>query len=144
MKHKLRISTGPNEGLTLVEIMLVIVVVGIIAGITIPNFSGYLQRTKLTGARNEMMADIQYARSLAIARRTTIAMQFTAGQYQIVRTADGQVFRTRNAPDGISFASTGDPNFYAWGLADPVTITLDGISTDSNLTLLANGMVTHD
>ncbi len=124
--------------------MIIVVVIGILVGITIPAFSKYLQRQKLQGARAELIADIQYARSLAISRRTTFRMEFNENQYQIIRNGLDTVMRTKSAPDGVTYNSDADPNFYAWGLVDAANIIVNGGCQNSTLALAPNGTVTHD
>lgn len=131
-------------GFTLMETMVIVVIIGVMAGLTIPAFSRHLQRQKVQGARNELIADIQYARSLAIARRTTYRMDFEAGQYQIVLPGPETVMRTKTAPEGVIYNADVNPRFYAWGLVDATNITIAGGCSSSNLTLAPNGAVTHD
>jgi hypothetical protein len=90
------------------------------------------------------MADIQYARSLAIARRTTFQIDFEAGQYQILLPGPDTVIRTKEAPDGVTFTADADPNFYAWGLTDACNIAVGNFKMTSTISLLPNGTVTHD
>jgi len=132
-----------KAGYTLTELMVVLTIMGILATLVIPAFAGFLRRTRFQGSQNQLMSDIYYARSLAITQHKTIAMQFDAGQYRIVDTTDGSVERTTNAPRGVTFASTADPNFYSWGLADAVDITVSGASQASVLNLLPTGTVRH-
>lgn len=131
-------------GFTLIETMIIVTLVGVLAGLTIPAFAKYLQRQKVQGARNELVADIQYARSLAISRRTTFRIDFAADQYQIIQNGPDTVMRTKAAPDGLTFNSDANPNFYAWGLADPANMVINGCSQATNLTLTPNGTVTYD
>lgn len=132
-----------RKGYTLVEMMIVISVIGILVAVTVPAFSGYIRRTRIEGSRNQLVTDIYFARSTAIAQRKTIAIQFTDSQYQIVDTTDGSVQRTTTAPEGVTFAATADPNFYAWGLADAADITIAGSSLSQIVNLLPTGSVTH-
>jgi prepilin-type N-terminal cleavage/methylation domain-containing protein len=132
-----------NSGYTLVEMMITVAVIGVLAAIVVPNFSGYLKRTREAGTRNQLMTDMYYARSLAIAKRRTIRIDFTAGQYQVIDTVDNSVERTTNAPQGVTFAASANPNFYAWGLADAAAITLTGSSGAEVVTLLPTGTVEH-
>jgi Tfp pilus assembly protein FimT len=124
--------------------MIVVAIVGILAGLTIPAFSQYLQRQKVIGARNELMADIQYARSLAIARRTRFFIDFEPGQYQIILQGPNDVIRTKTAPAGVTFNADADPVFYPWGLADACNIAVSTLTKTSNVNLLPNGTVTYD
>ncbi|MCK5407292.1 MAG: GspH/FimT family pseudopilin, partial [Candidatus Krumholzibacteria bacterium] len=92
-----------SKGFTLIETMIVVAIIGVLAGLTIPAFASYMQRQKVIGARTELLADIQYARSLAIARRTTFQIDFEAGQYRILLPGPDTVIRTKLAPDGVTF-----------------------------------------
>lgn len=131
-----------HAGYTLSELMIVVAMIGVLSAIAVPSFTGYLKRTRVDGSRNQLIADCYFARSLAIARRETITMVFAADQYQIVN-GGGTVFRTTPAADGVTFTATDDPNFYAWGLADAVDITVDGSSNSRDLSLSPTGVVSH-
>jgi prepilin-type N-terminal cleavage/methylation domain-containing protein len=131
-------------GFTLIEIMVVVSLLGLIAGLTIPSFAQYLQRQKVVGARNELMADIQYARSLAIARRQTFQIDFEQTQYDIIIPGPNTIIRTKTAPGGVQFNADTDPNFYPWGLSDACNVAVNSPLLTSNVTLLPNGTVDHD
>ena len=132
-----------NAGFTLIETMIVVAIIGVIAGITIPAFGKYMRSQRVAGARAELISNIAYTKSLAIAKRTTFRIEFDAGEYRIVRAGPDTIIRTKVAPVGITFSATADPNFYAWGLSDAVDITLDAGASVINLNLLPNGTVTH-
>jgi Tfp pilus assembly protein FimT len=123
--------------------MVVVAVIGIMTAIAVPAFSGYLKRTRLNGARNQLISDVYYARSLAIAKRRTFAIQFQPDTYSIVDTSDGSVVRTVTAPSGIDFGTDVDPNFYAWGLADAANFTLTDSYGTQTVTVLPTGSVDH-
>lgn len=131
-----------HAGYTLSELMIVVAVIGILAAITVPSFSGYLKRTRVVGTRNQLITDCYLARSLAIARRETITMVFSADQYQLVN-GGGTVFRTTPAQNGVTFNASDDPNFYAWGLADAVDIAIDGPSNSTDVSLSPTGVASH-
>lgn len=124
--------------------MIIVSIIGVLAGLTIPAFANYLARQKVIGARSELMADIQYARSLAIARRTTFRIDFQADQYQLILPGPDDIIRQRSAPDGITYNANTDPNFYPWGLADACNIQVGNVRKTSTVNLLPNGTVTHD
>ncbi len=132
------------RGFTLIEIMVVVSLLGIIAGLTIPSFAQYLQRQKVVGATNELMADIQYARSLAIARRQTYQIDFELNQYDIIIPGPNTVIRSKTAPSGVQFNADADPNFYPWGLSDACNVAVNSHLKTTNVTLLPNGTVDHD
>jgi prepilin-type N-terminal cleavage/methylation domain-containing protein len=131
-----------QAGFTLSEIMWVVMIIGILAALTVPSFSSYIKKTRVDGSRSQLMADCYFARSLAISRRETITMRFATNQYTIVN-AGGTVFRTTPAADGVTFAASVDPRFYAWGLADASDITVAGPSNSDNVSLSPTGVASH-
>jgi Tfp pilus assembly protein FimT len=123
--------------------IFVIVALGIILAITVPAFTGFIRSSRVAGATNELLGNLQYARSLAVRERKTFYIEFTANAYEIKEAATDDVVRRREMPGGVTCAATADPNFYAWGLADAATITINGGSVAKNLVLSSNGHVSH-
>ena len=121
-----------------------IVIIGILFGLTIPAYAGYMERTRIQGARNQLIADLQYARSIAISRRTTFRVDFNGSDYEIIQPGPDTVIRSNDAPPGVNITADVNPQFFPWGLADAAAISVTGNSTVSNITLLPNGAVQHD
>jgi len=63
-------------GLTIIELMVVVAVVAIILGLAAPSLYGFLARQRVKSVNAELVTDIQYARSEAIARRTPVRITF--------------------------------------------------------------------
>lgn len=133
-----------DAGFTLIETMIIVVIIGVLAGLTIPNLMSYFKRARIRGARTELMADMAYARSLAIARRSTVRMIIAADNYRLVQTSNGVTVRSRSAPNGVTFNATANPNFYAYGLSDAAAVVVQSGFDDSTVNLLPNGTATHD
>lgn len=131
------------KGFSLAEMMVVISVFGLLLALSIPAISGYIRSSRLAGAVNELVGDIQYTRALAASERRTFQIAFSASDYAIFEVVAGDTVRTRAMPQGMGCTASANPNFYAWGLADPVTITLDSGSRSIDVNLAANGSVTH-
>lgn len=72
------------SGVTLLELLIVLVLMGIIAGIAIPMFSGGVSGTALKSAAREVAAGLRYARDQAIAQRADTLL---------VLDLDGRTFR---------------------------------------------------
>jgi len=121
--------------------MVVVLCLGIILAISVPSFINFYRSNRVAGDANTLMGNIHYARSLAVRERKTFHIEFTAGKYEIKETATDEVRRTVDLADGVTCTASADPSFFAWGLADPVTITVDGGTTVKNLVLSANGHV---
>jgi prepilin-type N-terminal cleavage/methylation domain-containing protein len=132
-----------QHGFTLLEMIFVVVAIGIVLAITVPAFGNFIRSSRVAGATNELLGDLHYTRSLAVGKRRNHHIEFSADAYEIKETATDEVIRRRELPKGVTCASTVDPSFYAWGLADAATITLNGGSTAKNLVLSPNGHVGH-
>jgi type IV fimbrial biogenesis protein FimT len=61
-------SNTSTRGITLVELLVVITIIGIFLSVAVPQFSSFLVSMRLTSQVNELVADIRYARSEAGAR----------------------------------------------------------------------------
>jgi prepilin-type N-terminal cleavage/methylation domain-containing protein len=132
-----------QHGFTMLEMIFVVVAIGIVLAITVPAFGNYIQSTRVAGATNELLGDLHFARSLAVRERRNHHIEFLTNAYEIKETATDAVVRRRELPRGVTCSATADPSFYAWGLTDATTITINGGRAARNLILSANGHVGH-
>jgi type IV fimbrial biogenesis protein FimT len=70
-----RLAVG---GLTLVELLVVIVLVGILIAIVAPSMQGLISAKRVQGISDEIVTDVQYARSEAARRNRDVRIGFQA------------------------------------------------------------------
>ena len=72
-----------ESGLTLIELMIVIAVTAIIAGVAIPNMVSWRNNAKYSGAIENVRGDLNMAKMVAIREGGFVAVQFLPNGYQI-------------------------------------------------------------
>jgi type IV fimbrial biogenesis protein FimT len=96
-----------NTGMTLIEVMVVVAIIGIIVAIATPSFSAMLQQQRIKGAAETVLADLRWARGEAIKRNARVRVTFTSGSnwsYTIdtvpaLAASDGVLPKTVNGSD---------------------------------------------
>jgi general secretion pathway protein H len=75
-----------GRGFTLLEILVVLTLIGLIAAVTIPTFSGGVSTTALKSAAREIAAGLRLARGQAIAQRTeaTLELDVAARAFRVL------------------------------------------------------------
>ncbi len=67
-----------NAGMTLMEILVVVAIIGVMAGISIPNFMGAVKNNRVRARTLEFLAAIRKERSRAIALSRQVQMTISA------------------------------------------------------------------
>lgn len=79
MPHR---SGRPARGLTMVELMVVVAVIGVLVALAAPSFREMITMQRLRGVNAQLVTDMQFARSEAVARGRVVRVNFgrqTAG-----------------------------------------------------------------
>ena len=132
-----------QAGFTMVEIIVVVLVIGIVLGIGVPSFRQFNERSRVDGAMQELVMDIQYARSLAVSRNRSYQIQFAANGYQIIDLVSGSIMRDKTMPNRVGVAASGNPRFRSFGRTDPVNITVTGTHNLRTIAVMATGNVRY-
>lgn len=68
-----------QSGVTIFELMVTLIVAAILLSIAVPSFSNLYDKNRVKGAAEEMSAQLQFARSEAIARNINVVVDVTGG-----------------------------------------------------------------
>jgi len=82
-----------NRGFSLIEAVIVLFILSITAAAVVPNLISWRAGMRLQGTINELLGDLQAAKTLAAKHNTTVAVEFepAENQYQITyMNSDGQ------------------------------------------------------
>ena len=86
-----------RRGFTLIEVMIVVVIVGILAMIAIPNFQGWINHMRFTGFLRDVYSEFQEGRMRA--KATGIA-------YEVVVDPNANTVYLRRATDNVAVRPT--------------------------------------
>jgi type IV fimbrial biogenesis protein FimT len=96
-----------NTGMTLIEVMVVVAIIGIIVAIAAPSFSTMLEKQRIKGATEAVLADLRWARAESIKRNVRVRVTFATGSnwsytintFPALTTSDGVLPKTVNGSD---------------------------------------------
>jgi len=147
---------SPQQGMTLIELLTVMVITALLLMLAVPSFSEQIARRRIEGIANELSADLQYARLLAVSTNisATVSRHSDGTGYsisQIVPPATTPTaLKTVTFPSGTTLgvdpgsvgAVTFDP---LRGTADtvgsnPFSVAITSIGSDATLRVSTNLM----
>jgi len=154
-------KNADSKGFTLIEMMIVIAIMAILAGIAAPNFQTYMAQRRLNGAARQVMTDLMAARSKAVNLNQKVKVFFKSDQekvheYEIWNDADGNgdvdagEATVRDIhPDyhDVTFSASADPVFLPRGTVLPGSnckITLTNSSGSKYVKVASTGRVKID
>jgi len=124
-------------GFTLIEVMLVVVIVLIAAGITVPRLTGTFKSAQMTEAVRSTVRIARYARSLAILQEELCILRFEDRQLVLLNEGSAEPAAARRLPEDIQITSfetlageslrpqeVREVRFYPSGMNDGFKLTL--------------------
>jgi prepilin-type N-terminal cleavage/methylation domain-containing protein len=123
-----------SNAFTLIEILLVVIIIGIVTALSVPNFSKGFSRFQLKKTADDLLSVSRWAQAMAIGQERIYALTFTDDHrsYELVRSVNetfepvnGSLGRMHPIPDSIDLDTQNDNiEFYPDGTIDPATIQL--------------------
>jgi prepilin-type N-terminal cleavage/methylation domain-containing protein len=79
---------GQSRAFTLLELLVVLAIIGLIAGMTLPHVGNYNRANTVASATRQLFDDVARARSRALANRSTVYMVFVPAFWNEFQTVD--------------------------------------------------------
>ncbi|NWG73910.1 MAG: GspH/FimT family pseudopilin [Rubrivivax sp.] len=93
-------TASAQVGFTLTEMLIVVAVAAVLLTVAVPSFRPLFAKWRLEGAANELSADLQYARSQAVADSANVTFSTTnSSTYSIT---GNQAYKTVTLPTGVT------------------------------------------
>ena len=139
-----------NAGFSLTELMVIIGIIGIMAGIAMPNLIGWLPKYRMGSAAREILGTLEFARLTAVKRNVATLVTLDYANDLVRVTVGATTVRTIRMPAGIDLKEPASPslgasfNFNGQGMADKsgeVLISDGGRHPDKMVTLSTGGSI---
>ena len=94
-----------DHGFSMTELMVVIAIISILAGLAIPNLIGWLPNYRLRTGAEDIQSTLQLARLTAIKENSTVTVVFDLGNDTFKASVEAKTFRNGKMPSGIDINS---------------------------------------
>lgn len=107
-----------QKGMTLMEVLVAIGIIGILSFITIPAFRSYGPKLELSGSAQELVSDLHYIQQLSVTEQKEYSIKFFPGdkKYQVLKYGTATILKEKILPPEIQSLTvagfTGDEVVY--------------------------------
>jgi type IV fimbrial biogenesis protein FimT len=136
-----------EQGFTLIELMITIIILSVLLGLAIPGFSRWLPNYRLRGAARDIYSNLQYAKMTAVKDRAGCGVLFdvASSRYQVISSGPNRTFESTSGSVGgddvvlktVNFSEYGSGVAYGHGSAG----TAIGSGFDNDVTFPGDGIV---
>ncbi len=77
-----------HSGISMMEMMIVVVIIGLLAAIAVPNFGGAIKKIKFDNVGREMQSTLRYARAAAIGTQIAHGVWFDSDKKKLITFMD--------------------------------------------------------
>ncbi|MFC1822188.1 Tfp pilus assembly protein FimT/FimU, partial [Thermodesulfobacteriota bacterium] len=107
------LAAGNAKGYTFADLIIVTLILGILATVTVPTFNSLAHEMKLDGAATEVVLALQYARSLAVRYQKPFEVRAYRYNYGSGK-ANQFLIKDPSAPDSLMHLDA-EPPLYTYG-----------------------------
>ena len=143
-----RIVRSDRRGFTLVEIMLVVVIAGILLGISGTSIGKQVRRDRVNRSAGDVQGMLQEASTIAVRQRAPVKIILAGDTLRITLRSSGAVLKQRNFGPAFDLNATlaispsGGVTIFPNGRADAaLTVTVSGSNISKSVTRTATGIV---
>jgi prepilin-type N-terminal cleavage/methylation domain-containing protein len=130
-----------RHGFSLTEMMIVVMVIGLMATLSAPPLFRYMQSHRLQSDTDRMMADLQYARSVAISHGDILRFQATPDGYRLFNPNTNVVLRNHEFDHGLALNADVVVDFFPWGMSDAAVFKISNKAGVNEISILPTGLV---
>ena len=142
MLHSNRCVTWKDRrGFSLIELIVVIVVFGILAGMAVPQFIAFRPKNRLNGAARQIYSELMWARSKAVNENSAYVVTFPTNQTMQIAGSTTKTVNIQTEYSDVTLTSSASTiTFSSRGTTDVTpTITLTNSGGTKTVTVRITG-----